>query len=170
MTRFFKALCTHYLPAPHLEMLEIKTRNKTKQELLLTTGELKVFEMWADGWPGTSKSLSLCTRSSKNTGMGWWNFVNNRDYSWFVIADWALLIEINQARFSDKQETRINKKLGLECSSLTDFFSIQLHILCTLKLPCFRCARNAKSELCCILSYLSSHNQPTETLHCHHGA
>lgn len=148
-------------------MLEIKTGNKTKQELLLTTGELKVSEMWTDGCPALLRvSVFACGAQKTLAWVG--------EILWIIVsADWALLIEINQPRFSDKQETRINKKLGLECQkSLTDFyfFFIQLHILCTLKLLCFRCARNAKSELCCILSYLSSHNQPTEILHCHHGA
>lgn len=98
-------------------MLEIKTGNKTKQELLLTTGELKVFEMWTDGCPALLRvSVFACGAQKILAWVG--------EILWIIVsADWALLIEINQPRFSDKQETRINKKLGLECQkSLTDFF------------------------------------------------
>lgn len=99
-------------------MLEIKTGNKTKQELLLTTGELKVFEMWTDGCLVLLRvSVFACGAQKTLAWVG--------EILWIIVsADWALSIEINQARFSDKQETRINKKLGLECQkSLTFFFS-----------------------------------------------
>lgn len=98
-------------------MLEIKTGNKTKQELLLTTGELKVFEMWTDGCLVLLRvSVFACGAQKTLAWVG--------EILWIIVsADWALSIEINQARFSDKQETRINKKLGLECQkSLTFFF------------------------------------------------